>query len=414
MLSGKCIPIIKAEDWGPAVSAVMLEVSEIVYGPLPHPEEFRVTEEKEANDERHPEQETVQTVRRRVRSVCFCEENGRPSDTDEGSRIRLDLSYGPEEGSPFRFVMKTLTTKWCDPYRLIITACLKTAAGLEKLRADQHIPLKDHEYLCPDTAVFTSCTFYGREGRKYNCGVFRPDHDRPKALVIWLHGIGEGMAVQHPAYGNDIAIDLLGNRVTRLAEEMFQKAFEGAYVLVPQCPTMWMDDGSGKMQDGAHGSMYTGDLFALIEDFVSSHPDIDRNRIILGGCSNGGYMTMEMILRYPGYFHKAYPICEAYADQYISDDEIQILRKFNTGIWFTYALADHVVDYQRCTAPTYRRMKEAGMDVHCSVYDRIEDQSGLYDRDGKPYAYNGHFSWVYALNGMNEEDGVDMFSWLAE
>ena len=42
-------------------------------------------------------------------------------------------------------------------------------------------------------------------------------------------------------------------------------------------------------------------LFELIETYVKSNEDIDTNRIIIGGCSNGGYMTMEMILKHPDY-----------------------------------------------------------------------------------------------------------------
>lgn len=412
MSAVKCIPIIQAEDWGPSVSAVMLDVSEIVYGPLRDLSGFSVVEEKEVTQNHYPYRQTVKNCVRRIRKVSFCDEKGQTVLADQGRRIRLDLMYGPEEGSPFCFAPQVMGNIWCQPYHLNIMASLPTAHGMKKLQADQYFSLKDHEYLCPDTDAFTSYTYCGREGQ-YHCGVFRPDHDRPKALVIWLHGLGEGAAAHYPSFGSDVAIDLLGNRVTRLAEEKFQNAFHGAYVLVPQCPTLWMDDGSGKMQDDIRKSMYADDLFALIEDFVSSRDDIDRDRIIVGGCSNGGYMTMELMLEHPGYFHKAFPICEAYEDQYISDEIIQKLKDNGTGIWFTYALADHVVNYQLCTEPTYRRMKKAGMDVHCSVYEQIEDQSGLYDRDGKPYTYNGHFSWVHALNGMNEEDGLSMFSWLA-
>ena len=52
---------------------------------------------------------------------------------------------------------------------------------------------------------------------------------------------------------------------------------------------------------------------------------MDPYRVYIGGCSNGGYMTMNMVLRNPGFFAAAYPTCEAYMDQYISDVQIQQL-----------------------------------------------------------------------------------------
>ena len=74
---------------------------------------------------------------------------------------------------------------------------------------------------------------------------------------------------------------------------------------------MWMDGGNGVYQNGDLGSIYTESLMEFIKDYVANNPDVDPNRIIIGGCSNGGYMTMEMILTYPDYFAAAFPICEA-------------------------------------------------------------------------------------------------------
>lgn len=46
---------------------------------------------------------------------------------------------------------------------------------------------------------------------------------------------------------------------------------------------------------------------ACIEEFVELHKDqIDADRIYIGGCSNGGFMTMRMIVDYPKYFAAAY------------------------------------------------------------------------------------------------------------
>lgn len=149
-------------------------------------------------------------------------------------------------------------------------------------------------------------------------GYFTPSMGNGKRpLIIWLHGAGEG--------GNDTAIAYTGNKVVNLSSENTQKIFGGAYVLAPQAPTMWMDDGTGQYtQDGR--SKYEKALKALIDEFINVHTDIDRNRIYLGGCSNGGFMTMRMIIDYPGFFAAAFPVCEALFDATILDADITAIQ----------------------------------------------------------------------------------------
>ena len=149
--------------------------------------------------------------------------------------------------------------------------------------------------------------YTAKDGTTYSYADYTPAKDDKKnALVIWLHGAGEG--------GTDPYIDILGNEVTSLVSKEFQSLFEGAYVLAPQSPTMWMDDGTGAYQNGDKGSMYAESLFEMIDAYVKANDDIDPNRVIIGGCSNGGYMTMEMVLKHPTYFAAAFPICEAFQD----------------------------------------------------------------------------------------------------
>ena len=115
-------------------------------------------------------------------------------------------------------------------------------------------------------------------------------------LVIWLHGGGEG--------GVDVSITLLGNEVVSLIRPQIQSHFTteggagGAYVLSVQCPTMWMGTSKG-FGHGDYPSLYADVLKSCIDEFVDQHPDVDRNRIYVGGCSNGGYMTMHMLIRNP-------------------------------------------------------------------------------------------------------------------
>ena len=209
-------------------------------------------------------------------------------------------------------------------------------------------------------------------------------------LVIWLHGGGEG--------GVDVSITLLGNEVVSLIRPQIQSHFTteggagGAYVLSVQCPTMWMGTSKG-FGHGDYPSLYADVLKSCIDEFVDQHPDVDRNRIYLGGCSNGGYMTMHMLIRNPRYFAAAVPNCEAYTDQYISESEIKALAEEN--IWFVQSYDDTTVDAKTHCIPTFQRLVKAGAkNVWMSMFETVE---GIDNPGQKLF---GHFSWCYLFNDV--------------
>ncbi len=237
-----------------------------------------------------------------------------------------------------------------------------------------------------------------------------------RPLLIWLHGAGEG--------GTDPIIAASGNKVVNLISDKIQQYFGGAYVLVPQSPTMWMDDGTGRYNtDGS--SMYIEALKNLIDDYIAAYDDIDEDRVYIGGCSNGGFMTMKMIIAYPQMFAAAFPICEALSDEFITDSDINRIKKL--PIWFTHAANDPIVDVNKHTGATYKRLVKAGAeDVHFSCFPSVTDHTGKYvNQDRTPYEYNGHFSWIPALNNecildfnnapvYKNGKSVTLFEWLAK
>lgn len=214
--------------------------------------------------------------------------------------------------------------------------------------------------------------------------------DGPKPLIIFLHGAGEG--------GQDLPIAYSGNKVTEFTEDWMQAKFGGAFVLVPQCDTMWLDDGSGQYGDSGK-SKYTEALKYLIDEFIDRFRYvIDPERIYIGGDSNGGFMTVRMLMSYPNAFTAAFPICEAMLDQRISDEDIQNLKEI--PIWFTHAKNDPVVEPERYAVPTYQRLMAAGArDCHFTYWDKIVDlHTGFKNERGEPYEYMGHFSWIPVFN----------------
>lgn len=207
-------------------------------------------------------------------------------------------------------------------------------------------------------------------------------------LVIWLHGGGEG--------GLDVSITLLGNEVVGLIRPEIQSHFTteggagGAYVLSIQCPTMWMGTSKG-FGHGEYPSLYADVLKSCIDEYVAEHPDVDPNRIYLGGCSNGGYMTMHMLIRNPRYFAAAYPTCQAYLDANISDNDIKLLAEEN--IWFVQSYDDTTVDPKTHCIPTFQRLVKAGAkNVWMSMFENVVGM----DTPGQRIM--GHFSWCYVFN----------------
>lgn len=275
-------------------------------------------------------------------------------------------------------------------------------------------------------------------------------------LILWLHTIGES--------GNNPYLVLLGTKATNLADDTIQHYFkDGVAILAPQCPTGWLEtteqstlgvhfwepvdiDGtinkftkplsgllgmlSGKAVEQketkpfAAVSYYTAPVTRLLLDFLDNHPEIDRDRVYVGGASAGGYMTMNMMIQHPELFAAAFPTCEYYLDSKISNSQIKMLAE--KPMWFTYAENDETVKPSDNCIPTIERLREAGAkNLKVSEFDKVIDLSGtvLKDRSakegdkyyGEPYEYEGHASWIYVLNDQcRNEKGLSLFEWLSQ
>ena len=275
-------------------------------------------------------------------------------------------------------------------------------------------------------------------------------------LILWFHSIGES--------GSNPYLVLLGTKANALATENIQKYFEyGVAILAPQCPTGWletMDENSMGIRywepvdiDGtvnkvlnpikrffnrmteirenevkneekafAAVSFYTEPVTEMLMDFLAEHPEIDRDRVYVGGCSAGGYMTMNMMIEHPEIFAAAFPTCEFYLNSKISDSQIKMLAK--KPMWFTYAENDETVKPEKNCIPTIERLTAAGAkNLRVSVFPEVVDMTGtvLLDRDadeddseyGLPYEYDGHYSWIYVLNDQCRDKGESLFAWLS-
>lgn len=131
---------------------------------------------------------------------------------------------------------------------------------------------------------------------------------RSYPVIVFLHGSGER--------GRDNQAQLMHGG-DLFVKEKVRNHFR-AIVIFPQCPSdsAWsLFKRNGKTNEW---SFFTEgkppvpqQLVKQLLDSLSESGKIDTKRIYLGGLSLGGIGTYDLLIRYPGYFAAAFPICGA-------------------------------------------------------------------------------------------------------
>ncbi len=237
------------------------------------------------------------------------------------------------------------------------------------------------------------------DGIALEYGYFEPAGAGKAPLIVYLHGAGEGKG---DTVGEGPRRAYTGNRVTALSQNPIQGYFGGgAWVLVPQCPTFWMDNGVEQM-GRSNQSIYVPVLKALIDEFVAAHAErVDAGRIVIAGLSNGGFMTLRMCRDYPGFFAAGAPCCAPWYNATARD----VAELAQTPLWFTHAKGDELVDPRETSLPLYAALKQAGAKVHFSYFDHVEDLTGRYrEPDGSPKRTFNHGVWIHQFNDFCRQD----------
>lgn len=368
---GQYTLLIEGYDWGPGVNKVVLPmeqmVSEVDF------RDFSVEAERKAEGVEMRPGEAKGA--RKVMHAYVSDAMGKAVAT--GNHVALVLFVSPNDalGSPIKYVFKNGrgSNQWID-YKLVVS----------------HLPSKkvwntETERIISPLKEFDLSGVYTQNETRLTYGSFIPKHEGKAPLIIWLHGGGEG--------GTDPSIPLIANKAWNYASKDMQSIFGGAYVLVPQAPTFWMQSATGDYTRGDRNDIYNETLMGLIKQYVNDHQGIDTDRIYIGGCSNGGYMSLKLILEHPDYFAAGYISALAFHNKYISNEEIERIK--NVPMWFVHAKDDPVTLPNETVVPLYQRLVDAGAaDVHFSFYDHVTDLSGFYG--GTDYRYNGHWSWIYS------------------
>ena len=354
------------------------------------------------------------TVGGNNQTVYLCDENGNETEdaTSLYAAVEYEVSYGMwsfnNNLSPFTYQQSNSHNVWNDMSKYTLTVAKGLVIGGEEYTKYANVAYG--ETLVPCMAdwrtdgKFSDKITWNEEARtvELTYGAYEPaalKADGVKnALIIWLHGGGEG--------GTDPSVAILGNQVTQLSGDHIQTFFKtdgaaGAYVLAPQTPTYWMDIGDGKQASSPEASVYTESLYKLITTYVTENGDIDMDRIYLGGCSNGGWMTFDLLFKHGEYFAAAYPVSAPYDTKYITDEMIESIK--DIPMWITQAKADGTIpvteagqgwgtrgDFLNINANyVYTELLKAGAkNVWYSLFDKVTVDGVTYD---------GHWSWIYTL-----------------
>ncbi|MDP4809542.1 MAG: prolyl oligopeptidase family serine peptidase, partial [Saprospiraceae bacterium] len=392
---------VEGFDWGPAVNKVTLPFEKPVT--TAQAAEFTVFAHRKNIQGEIPQDQSY--GKREVTFAYISDEKG--NRLASGNHITLVLSVGPmlPVGSPIQYIRINNQGRnlWID-YQLTI---FHNKSNL--------IWQKEAKRIMPQLDLFNlKGQFKYNEQLTMSYASYEPRNKTEKSpLIIWLHGGGEG--------GFDPTIPLIGNKAVNYASTEIQSIFEGAYVLSPQCPGAWMHNSKMEMTGGRENDIYNEGLMALIKNYVQTNPGIDPNRLYVGGCSNGGYMALKLILNQPDYFAAGYISALAYQSQYITDQEIKSIK--HVPIWFVHSKDDSVTVAEKTVVPVYTRLKAAGAkNVYFTFYDHVNDITSFYGGEG--FRYNGHWSWIYLHENKcrTDYDGslvkvggipVNIMEWLA-
>jgi predicted peptidase len=223
-------------------------------------------------------------------------------------------------------------------------------------------------------------------GRRFSSG---GRNGRP--LIVWLHGGGEGGLLPDNYYDNETT--LRANRgALGFATPEAQQIFGGAYVVAPQSTSYWIENGPG----------FAPLIREIIGDLVRRYP-IDGRRIYVAGCSNGGYMTMEMTSVYRDLFAAAVPICGVVQSLVpggpvlLTDAQLQAIV---TPTWLVASRDDPVV----APGPNTIHAHDLIPGSLLTLYDHV-----IWNG----HQFLGHWSWIYVARNDPAINGTHIWQWMA-
>lgn len=411
-ISGDYSAFLKGEDWGCGIDRITLNLNAKVSPESISESTFKIEEEKQEFDWTKPEQGLVDVVNDRKITAAYVSDKNGKKVKDSSNYVTIEMSFTPQEGNYLLLSPDSPSSQYPKIYRLLIS--IKKGEHLS-VDGEQVTNIKidpEIKKLSTSADEFTIDNYATNDGIDYSYAHYEPK-EKSDTLVVWLHGILEGGQENTDPY-----ITALGNKVPNLIGDTFQDTINGANVLVPQCPTFWMDNtGEGQMVDGRiitdGTSYYLKSLHELIDYYKEK---THSKKVLIAGCSNGGYMGMLLALEYGKEYDGYVLISESMENQFISDEQIESIK--DLPLFFVYSNDDNIVDPTINEIPTINRLKKVGAsNLQVATFDKVVDTSGRFsDKEGNPYDFGGHSSWIYFFNNEvnSDESNINSWEWISD
>lgn len=221
-------------------------------------------------------------------------------------------------------------------------------------------------------ADYEAGVFTAPDGGKLPYQILKPEnYDAAKKypLVIFLHGSGDR--------GDDNKAQLKWGGSLFPGQDVREKF--PAFVIFPQCPRdqKWVEIGwSVEAPVAPADPGATQKLLIALIDKVAGEFSIDPDRHYLTGLSMGGFGTWDLIVRHPGRWAAAAPICGG-------GDKTKAAAAKGIPVWAFHGDADGVVKVER-TIEMVAALKAANGSVAQTIYPGV-----------------GHNSWSLAFAEAN-------------
>ena len=409
---------ITGYDWGCGIESIIMN--------LDHPldsvtaDAFTVVENKQATNftaEGFPVEDVE--LERKVTDAYLVDEKGEKT-TDPSTHVKLELYVSPNDGSPLLFTLSTQFNTWSKPYTLTVSKTDDAKLTSNGTEVEEFTINPEAASKTTSVDQYQMHSYQAEDGVTYQYASYEPEGGS-KTLVVWLHGLGEGGTED-----TDPSVTLLANKAGTLADEPFQTAVGGANILVPQCPTYWMDNDGKKTNffGGAIQADGTSYYLASLHELIAKYKEeTGSTKVVITGCSNGGYMAVLMAINYGDEYDAYVPICEALPNALITDDQVKALAGLD--MYYVYSEDDTTVDPSIHEAPLLKRLEKAGAKhTYVSTTEHVVDTTGVYFMDengqptledtGTPYQYMGHWSWLYFFNNECDANGLKVWDFVAD
>ena len=174
------------------------------------------------------------------------------------------------------------------------------------------------------------------------------DASKQYPLIVIFHGAGNGMEGVLCATYTDCAV---------YAGPEYQEMLGGAYILFPKA-NEYSDRGRNvntwmTMDSTTKTSKYVPSAAGIIEEVISNNK-IDRNKVVVGGTSAGGFMTWRFLAARPDIAKAAFLMAPANNP---TAEELAMYEKMKLPIWVIHGTEDEVCRYGTYTGPVADKLR---------------------------------------------------------